>query len=313
MTRIGQLALPPSLAGTSVSRWAIGPVGLIEWGGFDYSQTATRKSTEGVPEGISLAVRPSGRWSLTQAEVTRGSAAGDLLAVVDVTQTMRVEASADTRFWQMFFSADQLGLTVETIRTATTLIGHSPLQRLVASHVLNMPIQDLDRLALEALRDVGQATTELVRAMLIGAARPEAHTGTEVSAIHLRHAIKQYARLHLRDPQLNPQDIARAHRISVRYLYNLWRDEETTLARWIGQQRLEAARQDLADPRLARKTIAAIGREWGFPSAAHFTRRFRDTYAISPREWRDAAFTGDASRPAWPDSGRSLRWRRGPA
>jgi AraC-like DNA-binding protein len=185
-----------------------------------------------------------------------------------VTQPMRVEASAETRLWQMFFSADQLGLSVDAIRGATTIIGHSPLQRLVASHVLNMPTQDLNLLPSEALHAVGQATIELVRAMLIAAARPEAHSGSEVSATHLRHAIKQYVRLNLRDPQLSPQDIARAHHVSVRYLYNLWRDEETTLARWIGRQRLEAARQDLADPRLARKTIAAIGRDWGFPSAA---------------------------------------------
>jgi AraC-like DNA-binding protein len=179
----------------------------------------------------------------------------------------------------MFFSAEQLGLSVDAIRGATTIIGHSPLQRLVSSHVLNIPAKDLDQLAPEALRDVGQSTIELVRAMLIAAPRPEAHTGSEVSATHLRHAVKQYVRLHLPDPQLSP------------------------LARWIGRQRLEAARQDLADPRLARKTIAAIGRDWGFPSGAHFTRRFRDAYAISPREWRGAAFTGDASRPSlttWP-------------
>jgi AraC-like DNA-binding protein len=83
--------------------------------------------------------------------------------------------------------------------------------------------------------------------------------------------------------------IARAHHISVRHLYNVWKDERETVARWIGQQRLEAARDDLANPHLAHKSIAATGRRWGFPGPAHFARRFREAYAISPREWREAS------------------------
>jgi hypothetical protein len=75
----------------------------------------------------------------------------------------------------MFFSAEQLGLSVDAIRGATTIIGHSPLQRLVSSHVLNIPAKDLDQLAPEALRDVSQSTIELVRAMLIAAPAPK-HT-----------------------------------------------------------------------------------------------------------------------------------------
>ena len=61
---------------------------------------------------------PTGTWTLSQAGVTRGSAAGDLLTVVDVTRAMHVDISADTQLFQLFFSADQLGLTADTIRVA---------------------------------------------------------------------------------------------------------------------------------------------------------------------------------------------------
>jgi AraC-like DNA-binding protein len=77
---------------------------------------------------------------------------------------------------------------------------------------------------------------------LISAVHSGAHGGSEVSAEALRYAIKQYVQRHLRDPGLSPAVIARACHISGRHLYNVWKDEQVTIARWIGQQRLEAAR-----------------------------------------------------------------------
>jgi AraC-like DNA-binding protein len=292
MTRVARLDVPAELAGIRVSRTPVGPVSLIQWRGFDYCQTATAKTSDGVPEGISLVVRPTGRWSLSQAGIIRSSEANDYLSVVDVTRPMRVELDADTALWQMFFSAEQLGLSVDDIRAAAKVIENSPLRQLTASHMLHLPTVDADALPPEALRSMGRATIELVRAMLISAVQPEAHGGDGVSAEALRYAVKQYIQRHLRDPGLSPAAVARAHHISARHLYNVWKDEQVTVARWIGQQRLEAARDDLANPRLAHKSIAAIGREWGYPSPAHFARRFREAHAMSPREWREAARTG---------------------
>lgn len=290
MTRISSLEVPGPPV--QISRRTVGPVCLIEAEGIEYCQTATARTTNGVPEGLSLAVRPVGRWSLSQAGVTRSSEAEDFLTVVDVTRAMRVELSAETKLWQMFFSAGQLGLSVDAIRAGAAVIERSPLRQLVASHVLHLPDDDTDLLPPEALRSVGYATIELVRAMLISAARPAAQSGSEVSGEHLRHAIKQYVRRHLRDPGLSPAVIARVHHISARHLYNIWEGEQLTMSRWISQQRLQAAGDDLANPRLAYKSIAALGREWGFPSPAHFARRFRAVYGVSPRDWRSASEIG---------------------
>lgn len=288
MTRIARLDVPAELAGVRISRVPVGPVSLIQWRGFDFCQTATAKTIDGVPEGISLAIRPTGRWSLSQAGITRSSETNDFLTVVDVTQAMRVELDADTTLSQMFFSAEQLGLSVDAIRAAAKVIEHSPLRELTASHVLHLSSADVDALPPEALRSMGRATIEMVRAMLISAVHSGAHGGSAVSGEALKYAIKQYILRHLPDPRLSPAAIALAHHISARHLYNVWKDEQVTIARWIGQQRLEAAREDLANPRLAHKSIAAIARDWGFPSPAHFARRFREAHSMSPREWREA-------------------------
>ncbi|MEU9671852.1 helix-turn-helix domain-containing protein [Streptomyces bobili] len=94
---------------------------------------------------------------------------------------------------------------------------------------------------------------------------------------------------HLADPDLTPEAIAQAHRISVRYLHRLFQTEDTTVGRWIQCRRLQECRRELARRDAAGRTIAAVARRWGFTSAAHFSRVFRAAYGMSPAEWRDSA------------------------
>jgi AraC-like DNA-binding protein len=101
--------------------------------------------------------------------------------------------------------------------------------------------------------------------------------------------IMEYVELHLTDPDLSPEVIARAHHISVRYLHKLFKEEDITVGRWILRRRLEECRRDLMRSGRGSRTIAAVAGRWGFLSAAHFSRVFRSAYGMSPREWRDMA------------------------
>jgi len=100
--------------------------------------------------------------------------------------------------------------------------------------------------------------------------------------------IHEFIELRLTDPELSPEAIARAHHISVRYLHKLFKDEGTTVGRWVQRRRLEECRRELGSRARGNPTIAAVAGRWGFLSAAHFSRVFRAAYGISPREWRDA-------------------------
>jgi AraC-like DNA-binding protein len=110
---------------------------------------------------------------------------------------------------------------------------------------------------------------------------------------------------HLADPNLGAERIAKAMFISVRQLYKFWEAEHCPLGQWIIERRLEAARDELMNPRGRHQTIAAIASRWGFADATHFSRRFRQAYGMSPREWRHLAeVSGDRdrlSRPARED------------
>ncbi|GGN00070.1 helix-turn-helix domain-containing protein [Streptomyces fuscichromogenes] len=99
-------------------------------------------------------------------------------------------------------------------------------------------------------------------------------------------------RARLGEPGLAPQDIADQHAISLRYLHRLFQLQGTTMGAWVRARRLEAAHEELAGPGAAHRPIAAVAARWGFTSPSHFSRAFRDTYGMSPAQWRRAAGTG---------------------
>jgi AraC-like DNA-binding protein len=80
--------------------------------------------------------------------------------------------------------------------------------------------------------------------------------------------------------------IALAMSLSPDHVCKLFRNEPVPLSRLIWQQRLDACRRELADPRLAERGISDIAYSWGFNDAAHFSRSFREQHGMSPREWR---------------------------
>ena len=98
--------------------------------------------------------------------------------------------------------------------------------------------------------------------------------------------IVEYILLHLVEPSLTPERIAAAHNISLRHLYRLWSHNQLGIAEWIIIERLARAAAALTDERQRRTTISMIAYSLGFRDAAHFSRRFRATYGVPPRIWR---------------------------
>jgi AraC-like DNA-binding protein len=62
----------------------------------------------------------------------------------------------------------------------------------------------------------------------------------------------------LADPELTPSAVARAHHVSLRYLYKLFEGEQKSVAGLIKERRLERCRRDLLDPSLRHLPVSAI-------------------------------------------------------
>jgi AraC-like DNA-binding protein len=101
--------------------------------------------------------------------------------------------------------------------------------------------------------------------------------------------IKDYIDQRVSDPDLGPAEIAAAVNISTRYLHKLFEAEHHTVSLYIRGLRLERARRDLLDPRLADRPIATIAFACGFGDLSAFNRAFKDAYAASPKELRNAS------------------------
>lgn len=170
--------------------------------------------------------------------------------------------------------------------TAVSITGGSGLGG-VTSGVLRSVLAGLGSYGGTAAVHVGDAVADVVAGLVADRAGFVPDEDAARAAIVGR--VHRFIDLNLSDPDLSPATVAAAAGISVRYLYRLFEQDGTAVSAWIRNRRLDNVARDLADPRLAHRTIAGIGAHWGFHDAANFSRAFRLREGVGPREFRARA------------------------
>jgi len=102
----------------------------------------------------------------------------------------------------------------------------------------------------------------------------------------LRERVERYLDEHLADPELGPASVAAAHFVSTRQLHRLFAGSGESVTRRIRRARLDRARRELADPRLADTPVGEIARRNGFTELAGFSRAFRAAFGAAPSAYR---------------------------
>ncbi|MBL1102014.1 helix-turn-helix domain-containing protein [Streptomyces coffeae] len=133
---------------------------------------------------------------------------------------------------------------------------------------------------------LGSIIVDLLSSLLAHTLDRETSLPMETRQRTLVLRIRAFIEDNLDDPELTPRCVADAHHISLSYLHRLFQREEETLAAWIRRRRLERVRCDLTDPALSGIPIYSLATRWGFPGGADFSRIFRRTYGVTPREFR---------------------------
>jgi AraC-like DNA-binding protein len=90
----------------------------------------------------------------------------------------------------------------------------------------------------------------------------------------------------LEDAELNPSRLANQVHVSLRRLQEVFKSHGTTPSDCIWDMRLEFARGLLASPQQAQESVSTIAYRAGFSELAHFSRRFRQRFGVSPRDYR---------------------------
>jgi AraC-like DNA-binding protein len=142
-------------------------------------------------------------------------------------------------------------------------------------------LSDPERAALE------QPTLDLLRALFAATAGDEPRTREPLHA-SLGTRMIEFVKMHLTDPGLSIAMVAHEHGISERYAYLILSRSGIALADWVRTQRLAGAARELTRATDREETIAQIAYRWGFTDHASFTRAFRRTYGLSPRDYRRA-------------------------
>ncbi len=161
------------------------------------------------------------------------------------------------------------------------LEGNGPARLLV--RYMNALVQELPRLDACARAAAADAALELLR----GAVEPTLPTSRSGTRAAMRAEIRRYVRAHLQDPSLGPGSIARAYAMSVRALHALFEDSDESVAGLVRAERLARCMDDLRRPNGG--AVTEIAFRWGFSDAAHFSRRFKRTFGVTPSEVRHQA------------------------
>ena len=144
----------------------------------------------------------------------------------------------------------------------------------------------IDTLSPQDRRIVTEHVIELVALSLGSMSSLRDVDGQSIARTAMLERIKQYIEVNIRNPQLSPILIAEHHMISERYQRMLFASTGTTITRYILERRLELCCEALVNTSLANYSITQLAFSFGFNSAAHFSRKFREKYRVSPKEYR---------------------------
>jgi AraC family transcriptional activator of tynA and feaB len=172
-------------------------------------------------------------------------------------------------------------------------VGHSATGR-VAADLLQSISKNCMRMEGDGLDALVESLLQVV-ALAFGRSRLQCPVDTTShSALVIR--IRNYIHSHLDDETMSPKEIAAAHGISERYLNKVFERQETTVSKWIWEQRLQAARRALSLAEFSSRQINEIAYAVGFRNLSHFSFSFKKRFGYMPREYRRRELLAHANR-----------------
>jgi AraC-like DNA-binding protein len=253
------------------------------------SPSLVLRTREGVrdrdPEWLQLAIHLRGETVVRQGDHATALRVGDCICL-DSSRPFTID-NLEFVEWLVFDMPKQL-LGSQRDRICRQTASRLPRDHGVATLAAPFLCQLGKGLDSGAVRDhdlnLGEAVLGLIRALLTS---PEDSGGTSNGRrAALLLEVKAFIEANLANPNLGPEEVARAHFISTRQLSRLFEAEGLSACEWIRERRLDRCRRDLGDPALADERVFAIATRWGFRNQAHFSRLFRAAYGCAPREYR---------------------------
>ena len=258
-------------------------------GGGDHVYTrATPDIRQGDPETVQIGMPLKGSSILVQDGREAVLNAGDLV-VYDSSRPFTLVMQDQFR-WQVFLLPKaKLQRSERELRQITALpfSSQASVSRVVAQylHVLAAEASALENTP--GATALGESAADLISTLV------RAHFGVPWGVADrdsvLRTQVLDYLDRNHGDVDLTTEHVAAAHGISGRRLHGLFEATGASVGERLRDIRLAAIRRDLVDPRLAHRSVARIAAAHGLRNPSAFTRLFRTTEGVTPREYRIAA------------------------
>jgi AraC family transcriptional activator of tynA and feaB len=99
-------------------------------------------------------------------------------------------------------------------------------------------------------------------------------------------AMHNFIQRSLEDEQLGAEKLSMIFGVSTRYVHKLFSATGQTVSEYVCELRIARSCQMLAQPELARKTIAELALQIGFRDISYFNRRFKQAVGETPSDYR---------------------------
>ncbi|GAA1504994.1 helix-turn-helix transcriptional regulator [Nocardioides humi] len=286
-----RLEVPRDQAGgtltTSLDYFPLGTCAVVQTSSSSFRLSRTPSLIARDPSALlSLPIVSGGELEYLGERRVVGS--GDL-SVIDSEQVQSFHQPQHGSGTLFQLPRDLLALPPDVILEGSRHLEHSPLYPVVRGYLHDLfrhiePISQ-DPVAASAAEQSG---IELVRALLVSAARPRDGLRDAFAETFVSSALA-YARRHLSDPSLTLGQVAVRLNVSRRYGYARFAEAGISFEQWVIERRLHGARAAMMSPERSQVTIEAIAHTWGFRDASHFVRRFRQAFGCTPTQWRRRA------------------------
>lgn len=251
-----------------------------------FTRTKRLASSAGEGDLLALGLVDRGTGHLQQDDRTCAVADGSF-ALYETSRPFTWSLSGDWRIFVVTWPRESVVFSDAELRrlVASPVSGDVGVGRLV-SQMLRGLVQDGSGISTAGAARFASEVAELTL-IAAGETRRES-TEIDAGRDKLRE-IQVFIEQHLVDPALTPPRIAREFHMSARTLHRLFAQHGLTVAAWIKDRRLEAARRALGAPDARQAAVGEIATRYGFSTAAYFSREFTARYGQSPRTYRSQA------------------------
>ncbi len=98
--------------------------------------------------------------------------------------------------------------------------------------------------------------------------------------------VQQFIVENMEDPTLSVESISQQFHMSSRTLSRLFSKENTSVMRWVWQQRIKASYKTLVTN--LDIPVSEVAYQHGFSNMSHFSKMFKETYGITPSQLRQS-------------------------